>query len=47
MATNTCLSTIESEKQNKQTSRTETESQIQDILMVARWERIWEDGQKR
>ena len=39
MAKKRNLSTIESKKQNKETRRTETESWIQSILMVARWER--------
>ena len=39
MAMNTYLSTIESKPQNKQTSRTETGSQIQNILTADRWER--------
>ena len=38
MAINTYLSTIESKKQTKKTKRTETESWIRRVLMVARWE---------
>ena len=38
MVINTYLSTVESKKQAKQTRRTETESWIQSVLMVARWE---------
>ena len=40
MTTNSHLLTTEPKKpQNKETRRTETESWIQSILMVARWER--------
>ena len=38
MEIKTYLSTTESKKQTKQTRRTETESWIQSISMVARWE---------
>ena len=41
MAINTCLSTIESKKQ---TSRTETDSDTDNILMISRWEGVWEGG---
>ena len=37
IAKNTYLSTLESKKQTKQTRRTETESWVENILMVARW----------
>ena len=41
------LSTTESKKQNKRTSRTGTDSDTENILTVARWEeRGWEDGEK-
>ena len=44
MAKNTNLSTIESKKQTKQI-RTEIESWIQRILIVARWEYgMWGNG---
>ena len=38
MAINTYLSTIESQKQTKQTRRTDRIMETESILMVARWE---------
>ena len=38
VAINTYLSIIKSEKQTKQTRRTETDTDTHNILMVARWE---------
>ena len=45
MAKNTNLSTIESKKQTKQTSRTETESDMKIIWKVTSWEEGG-DGEK-
>ena len=40
----TYLSTTVSKKQNKQISRTKTDSDTENVLMVARWEGGLEDG---
>ena len=45
-AISTYLSTAESKNQNKQISRIETDSQIQNIVMVARWEKDGGMGEK-
>ena len=47
MATNSQLSTTESEKQTKQTSRRETESQIwRSFGGLSAWRGKWENGEK-
>ena len=40
----TYLSTTVSKKQNKQISRTKTDSDTENVLMVARWKASWGDG---
>ena len=46
MAINAYLSTIKSfeKTQNKQTNKTEIESDTENILMISRWEGVWEGG---
>ena len=46
MTINTGLSTIKSKKQSKQTRRTGTESQMESVLMVTRWEVVWGMGEE-
>ena len=46
MAINTYLSTIESNKQNKWTSRRETDSYAENILTFVRWEGVGGIGEK-
>ena len=46
MAINIYLSTTESKKQTKQTRRTGTESQMESVLMVTRWEVVWGMGEE-
>ena len=47
MAINTYLSTIESRKPTKQTRTTDRIMDMENILMVARWEEDMEDWVKR